>query len=97
MKEVLGYLTYDERPKSFTSSKGEILFSYFINDKLEVDLRYGHLYVMGKHHTIYWINSPVTNEIIIVLLLEEHPKNSRGYSKKELLKRLPKNIPDEFI
>ena len=27
VKEVLNYLTYNERPKSFASSKGEILFS----------------------------------------------------------------------
>ena len=96
MANVIHYLENNKRPSSFASSRGEVLFSYFIEDNLEVDLHHGHLYVMGKYNTIYWINSPVTNEIIIVLMLEEHPKSSRGYSKKELKKRLPK-IPKDVL
>lgn len=52
---------------------------------------------MNKLNTLYWIHSPKDNKIIILALLEEHPKSNRGYSKKELLKRLPKNIPDDLL
>lgn len=99
-EDLLDLLEENKRPlpAKFASKNGEIIsdLGYKVGNK-EVEVHHGHVTVMNKLNTLYWIHSPKDNKIIILALLEEHPKNNRGYSKKELLKRLPKNIPDDLL
>lgn len=99
LEEARQILEFDKpRPNHFASKSGEIVsnLGYKIGNK-EVEVHHGHVTVMNKLNTLYWIHSPKDNKIIILALLEEHPKSNRGYSKKELLKRLPKDIPDDLL
>lgn len=99
IEELIMVLEQDKpRPAHIASKNGEIIsdINYKINNQA-VNLHHGHIKLNGKLNTVYWIYSPVNKRIIIILLSEEHPKTSRGYSKRELLKKLPKNIPDDFF
>lgn len=99
LEEALRIIEYDlKRPEHFEPRNGEIIKD--LNFKIEgkdVDVHHGHLMEDGKLHTIYWGQSPVDSSVMVILLLEEHPKNNRGYSPKELIKRLPKVIPANLL
>lgn len=86
---------YEDLPDRL-KSKYPIIDGYKLDGK-STPLFHGHIYYLKEFYSIFWCKSNKDNSIILVLLLERHPKeNSQGYNKVK--DKLPKKEKDmDFI